>query len=406
MCASVHRTATPYTGLPPTGASRRRAAGTGWRVRSAGPRSPCVGMRQCAAMMSRRGRPSQVRRRPPSSGRPRPASPAPRPSVAARIPPPRVAEGRRGLPVAAKAALGVAVVALGAVVLFTMSGALPGIVSTVGGAVSRIAGAVLPAPSPSPLAVVPVSPVLDAPAQAATNQPSVTVTGSVPASISGQRAGITIRLYLTLPKKAPVQVREVPLGELPSFAIPDVALQRGRNDFSATVVGPGGESKASPIVTYVLDTTKPTLAISSPKDNAAVSGTSVTIVGKTQGASTVSARNEANGRTAIGAADATGSFQVVLPLADGTNAISVMATDPAGNAATVILTVQRGTGQLKITLTASASQISAKQLPSTLKLSAVATDPGGRRLAGRDITFILSISGMGPIIVQETTNAS
>jgi hypothetical protein len=308
--------------------------------------------------------------------------------------------------VAAKAALGVAVVALGAVVLFTMSGALPGIVSTVGGAVSRIAGAVLPAPSPSPLAVVPVSPVLDAPAQAATNQPSVTVTGSVPASISGQRAGIMIRLYVALPTKAPVQVSQVPLGELPSFAIADVALQPGRNDFSATVVGPGGESKASPIVTYVLDTTKPTLAISSPKDNAAVSGASVTIVGKTQGASTVSARNEANGRTAIGAADATGSFQVVLPLADGTNAISVMATDPAGNPATVILTVQRGTGQLKITLTASATQISAKQLPSTLKLSAVATDPGGRRLAGRDITFILSIFGMPPINVQETTNAS
>jgi Glucodextranase, domain B len=308
--------------------------------------------------------------------------------------------------VAAKAALGVAVVALGAVVLFTMSGALPGIVSTVGGAVSRIAGAVLPAPSPSPLAVVPVSPVLDPPAQAATNQPSVTVTGSVPASISGQRAGIMIRLYLTLPTKAPVQVREVSLGELPSFAIPDVALQPGRNDFSATVVGPGGESKASPIVTYVLDTTKPTLAISSPKDNATVSGASVTIVGKTQGASTVSARNEANGRSAIGAADATGSFQVALPLADGTNAISVMATDPAGNAATVILTVQRGTGKLKVTLTASASKISAKQLPSTLKLSAVATDPGGKSLAGRDITFMLSISGMGPIIVQETTNAS
>jgi len=308
--------------------------------------------------------------------------------------------------VAAKAALGVAVVALGAVVLFTMSGALPGIVSTVGGAVSRIAGAVLPAPSPSPLAVVPVSPVLDAPAQAATNQASVTVTGSVPASISGQRAGLMIRLYVALPKMVPVQVREVPLGELPTFAIPDVALQPGRNDFSATVVGPGGEGEASPIVTYVLDTTKPTLAISSPKDNATVSGASVTIVGKTQGASTVSARNAANTRTAIGAADGTGSFQVALPLADGPNAISVTATDPAGNAATAVLTVQRGTGKLKVTLTASASKISAKQLPSMLKLSAVATDPGGKSLAGRDITFTLNILGVPPITGQGTTNAS
>ena len=358
-------------------------------------------------MMSRRGRPSQVRPRPPSSGRPRPASPAPRFSVAARIPPPRVAEGPRGLPVAAKAALGVAIVALGAVVLFTMLGTLPRIVSTVGGAVSGIAGAVLPSPSPSPtLAIIPTSPVLDAPTEAATNQASVTVTGSVPASISGQRAGLMIRLYVTLPKKAPVQVREVPLGELPSFAIPDVALQPGRNDFSATVVGPGGESETSPIVTYVLDTTKPTLAISSPKDKATVSGASVTIVGRTQGASTLSARNEANGRTAVGAADATGSFQVVLPLADGTNAISVTATDPAGNAATAVLTVRRGTGQLTVALHASTYQISAKQLPLMLKLSAVATDPGGKSLAGRDITFTLSIPGVLPITSQQTTDAS
>jgi hypothetical protein len=185
-----------------------------------------------------------------------------------------------------------------------------------------------------------------------------------------------------------------------------VALQPGRNDFSATVVGPGGESETSPIVTYVLDTTKPTLAISSPKDKATVSGTSVTIVGRTQGTSTLSARNEANGRTAIGVAAGTGSFQVVLPLADGTNAISVTATDPAGNAATAVLTVRRGTGQLKVALHASAYQISAKQLPLMLKLSAVATDPGGKSLAGRDITFTLSILGVPPITGQGATDAS
>jgi len=358
-------------------------------------------------MMSRRGRPSQVRPRPPSSGRPRPVPPAPRRPVAPRIPPPRVAEGPRGLPVAAKAALGVAVVALGAVVLFTMVGALPRIVSTVGGALSGIAGAVLPSPSPSPtLAVVPVSPLLDAPTQAATNQASVTVSGSVPASIVGRRAGFTIRLYVALPKKEPVQVREVPLGETPSFAIPDVALQPGRNDFSATVVSPEGESEASPIVTYVLDATKPKIVVSSPADKATVDGTSVTIVGKTQSRSTISARNEANGHTAIGVADGMGSFQVVLPLADGTNAISVTATDPAGNAATAVLTVRRGTGQLKVALNASSYRISAAKLPRTLQLRAVATDPGGKSLAGRDITFTLSIPGVPLITGQETTDAS
>jgi hypothetical protein len=312
------------------------------------------------------------------------------------------------MPVAVKAALGLSIVALGAVILFTMLGALPGIVSTVGGAVSGIAGAVLPSPSPpSPTPVViPVSPVLDVPTQAATNQALVTVTGSVPASIVGRRAGITIRLYVTLPKKAPARVAEIPLGETPNFAMPDITLQPGRNDFSATVVGPGGESEASPIVTYVLDTTKPKIAISAPTDKTIINGTSVTIAGKTQGRSTISAHNAANGRTAIGVADGTGSFQVVVQLADGTNPITVTATDPAGNATTSVLTVLRGTGQLKVALTASAYRISAAKLPRTLELRAVATDPDGNSLAGRDITFTLAIPGVAPITGQETTDAT
>jgi len=327
--------------------------------------------------------------------------------IAPRMPRPRVAEGPRGLPVAAKAALAISIVALGAVILLTMVGALPRIVSTVGGAVSGIAGAVLPSPSPIPtLVVVPVAPVLDAPTQSATNQALVTVTGSVPASIVGQRAGLTIRLYVTLPKTAAARVAQIPLGETPNFAIPDVALQPGRNDFSATVVGPGGESEASPLVTYVLDTSKPKIAISSPTDQAVVNGSTVAIAGKTQGRSTVSARNAANGHTAVGVADGTGAFQVVIQLADGTNAITVTATDPAGNATTAVLTVLRGTGQLKVALNASVYRISAVKLPRTLQLRAVATDPDGKPLVGRDITFTLAISGVPPITGQSLTDES
>jgi len=323
------------------------------------------------------------------------------------MPRPRVAEESPGLPAAAKAALALSIVALGAVVLLTVVGALPRIVSTVGGAVSGIAGAVLPSPSPIPtIVVVPVAPVLDAPAQTATNQALVTVTGSVPASIVGQRAGLTIRLYVTLPKKAAARVAEIPVGETPNFVFPDVSLQPGRNDFSVTVVGPGGESEASPLVTYVLDTSKPKITISSPTGQAVINGTTVTIAGTTQGHSTVSARNAANGHTVVGVADGTGVFQLVLQLADGTNAITVTATDPAGNTTTAALTVLRGTGQLKVALNASSYRISAAQLPRTLQLRAVATDPNGKGLAGRDITFTLAIPGVPPITGQGTTDAS
>jgi hypothetical protein len=310
--------------------------------------------------------------------------------------------------VAAKVALGVSVAALVAVVLLTVVGALPRIVATVGGAVSGIAGAVIPAsPSPTPtLAPVPASPVLDAPTQTATNQPTVTLTGSVPASVAGQRAGMRIRLFVSLPKKQPVQVREIALGQTPNFAIPDVALQPGRNDFSAVAVGPGGVSEASPIVTYVLDTSKPKITITSPADTSTVNGPSVTIVGTTQGHSTITAHNNTNGRTAIGIADSPGTFQIVLGLTDGSNSITLTAVDPAGNASTATLSVLRGTGQLKVALSASSYRISAAKLPRMLQLRAVATDPEGAGLPGRDITFTLSIPGVPLITGQGTTDAS
>src|SRR5450759_3161148 len=246
----------------PAPAHRRDAPRARPRVVGVRPRPRVVGVRQCPAMMPRRGRPNQVRPRPPSSGRPRPAAPVPRRPAVPRIPPPRTPEAPRSLPMAVKAALGVSVVALVAVILLAVAGALPRIVSTVGGAVSGIAGAVLPSPSPIPtVVVVPAAPVLDAPAQTATNHALVTVTGSVPADIIGQGPGFTIRLYVTLPKKAAVRIAEIPVGATPNFSIPDVALQPGRNDFSATVTGPGGESKASPLVTYVLDTSKPKICL-------------------------------------------------------------------------------------------------------------------------------------------------
>ncbi len=224
--------------------------------------------------------------------------------------------------------------------------------------------------------------MLDKPSQVSTNQATVTITGSVPASLVGPRAGVTIRLYVAYPQKQPVLVREVPLGESPSFTIPDVTLQLGHNDFSATVVGPGGESEASAIVTYVLDTSAPKITISAPTDKSTVNADSVTIVGKTQGRSAITARDAANGRTAIGVADGTGAFQVVMQLVDGTNAISLTATDPAGNATTTTLTSPAGNGVLTVALTASSYRISAANLPRTLELRAVATDPEGNSPAG------------------------
>ena len=52
-----------------------------------------------------------------------------------------------------------------------------------------------------------------------------------------------------------------------------------------------------------------------------------------------------------------------LPIATGTNQITIDGTDPAGNVSETALTVRRGTGKLTVSLSASAYQISASPCP-------------------------------------------
>ena len=152
------------------------------------------------------------------------------------------------MPLVARLALVVAVVALAAVVFSTVTGVLPRVVSTIGTALGGIADSVAPTASPSAsLVPIPASPTLTAPGNAFTNQPTVTLNGTVPLDVVG-RDGFVVRVYVTLPDAEPVAVREVAVGETPSFVVENLPLEPGRNDVTATLVGPGGESDPSPVI--------------------------------------------------------------------------------------------------------------------------------------------------------------
>ncbi len=352
----------------------------------------------------RGGRPSQVRPRPPSTGRP-PTS-VPRRPVAARAASHRPLERPRGLPLAAKAVLAVALVALAGVVVWTATGQLPRLVGAIGDTIGGIAGKVFttPSPSPTPVAVIP-APDLDPPTEPYTNQAAIDLTGTVPAELAG-RAGYTIRIYIALPDQVPVQVEELPVGETPAFIVPGVPLVNGRNDITATIVGPGGESESSPVITYIRDVSKPRVTITSPKNGATVNQATVKIAGKTQARSEINARNEANGAVGTATAKADGTFSVTVELTDGTNAITVKATDPAGNTASAVVSVRKGSGKLAVKLSASAYRLSAAKLPRALVLTAVVTNPDGRPIAGATVSFTLSIPGVEALTGEARTNAS
>jgi hypothetical protein len=254
------------------------------------------------------------------------------------------------------------------------------------------------------VAVVSDTPSLRQPTEPYSNDPAVDLVVTIPPELIGDTTH-RIKVYLALQDQAPAPIQETPLANAPTTVIP-VTLTDGINDFSVTIVGAGGESEPSGIVRYVLDTAPPKITITSPKNNGVVNGAAVKITGKTQARTTLLARNGANGSSIAGSAGPDGAFTLSLALTTGVNDIAITGTDPAGNAAEAALSVRRGTGKLTVRLSASAYNIKRSKLPESITLSAAVTDPDGRVVADADVTFTLSIPGIGPITAQGKTSAT
>lgn len=298
-----------------------------------------------------------------------------------------------------------ALVALAGVVFATVSGALPRVVADIGTAFGGFADNIFATATPPPRVVpAPGAPRLVPPASPHTNKATVTLLGTVPSEVAGRRDHV-VRVYLTVPEQSAVVVGEVAVGETPSFAVRDIPLQEGPNYLAATIVGPGGESEESLVVTYRLDTSKPEMTITSPRDGATVDAETVTLRGETQARATVMARNEANGTTATSAAGSDGTFSIDLPLSPGVNGILLAATDPAGNVGTAVFSVRRGLGTLTVSISASAYRISAADLPRDVEIRAAVADPGGAALREEVVTFSLTLPGVPAITGEGVTDA-
>ncbi len=281
------------------------------------------------------------------------------------------------------------------------------IVASIGSAIGGIVDEVTATPSPSPTPVpVLVTPALIAPAEAYTNLPTIDLTGTVPADVVG-REGYRIRIYLALKDQQPAPINEVPIPSTSSFTVPSITLEKGINDFSATVVSAGGlESERSAVVRYVYDTSIPKVALASPADGATVNGETVKLRGKTQSRSRLTARNEANNASVTGNAAGDGSFSLTLPIERGPNGITITTTDPAGNTGSLVIGITRGSGALSATLSASGYRYKVSSLPKALALTAIVTDPDGQPLEGAIVTFTLSIPGVPPLTQDGLTDAT
>jgi hypothetical protein len=311
----------------------------------------------------------------------------------------------RGIPLIGQLTLAVVILAIAAGVLYVGVGGLSTVASALGGTVTGFVDDIIATPSPQPsVAVLSDAPLIQSPDEPYTAESTIDLVVTVPSELVGD-PDHRLRIYLALKDQAPAAIDEVPMPELARTVIP-VELTKGINDFSITVVGPAGESDPSPSVRYVLDLAKPPIEIASPKDGAVVNAKAVTIKGKTQGRSTVIARNAKNGTSITGTAGSDGLFEISVALANGQNVITLQSTDPAGNVRESELTVSRGSGKLAVQLSASNYSIPRDSLPEGLRLTANVTDPDGRPLEGARVLFTLSMPGISTITGQSTTGSN
>ncbi len=298
-----------------------------------------------------------------------------------------------------------AVLALAAGVLYVGAGGLSTVVGSVGSTLTTFMEGVTATPTPAPSTVaVSGAPSIASPVEPYTNTESVDLLVSVPKAVAGDPA-YRIRVYFALEGQQAVPIQEAPVAARGQTIIP-VTLTDGVNDFSVTLVGPGGESEVSAVVRYVLDTKEPGIKLAAPRDGATVNRKAVEIEGRSQARSTMIARNITTGDSIAGTADANGRFTLSLPIAMGGNRISITATDPAGNGNQLEFKVTRGSGKLRALLGASSYSIKQSALPESIRLSVTVDDPDGKPLKGAAVTFTLSIPGIQTVTAEATTDAN
>ena len=309
------------------------------------------------------------------------------------------------MPLLLRLVLAVGVIALGVGVLYVGAGGLSRVAGAVGTSFSGIMDDLTATPLPTSTDIpISAAPILEPPEEPFTAAKAVDLLVTVPAELAGD-VDHRVRIYQQLKDQSPVAIGEFPIGETQRLIIP-VELEKGINDFSATLVGPSGSSEVSPSIRYVLDNSKPRVKITSPKDNAKVNRKAVQIKGTTQSRATLIARNASNDASVSGQAEADGTFTLSLPIRAGTNTITITATDPAGNVGETDFRVRRGSGKLTVALSASDYQFRRRRLPDPIRLTATVTDPDGNRLEGARVTFTLSVPGIAVVTRQAKTDAN
>jgi hypothetical protein len=118
---------------------------------------------------------------------------------------------------------------------------------------------------------------------------------------------------------------------------PTTALSDGSHTITINASDYDGNAATAATVTFKIDTVPPTLSVTTPTDNLITNNKTVTVSGTTNDVTSSPVTLTVNGSSVTVGSD--GAFSTTVTLSEGTNTITVVATDGAGKTTTVTRTV-------------------------------------------------------------------
>ena len=278
------------------------------------------------------------------------------------------------------------------VTLFVIAGAI-GLAAIALPFITSIAGS--GSPTPPPASVEPGRPTLSEPSEPITAAATITVSGTLPQDLL-EKSDAIIRIIITREDGSVITGAEITMPKTAGFDVAKVPLSAGSNVIEAVVVVNGTEGTRSAPITVVRDTTAPALTISAPTPGEIMNGDSVTVTGKTDKDIDIQVRNETTGTIESGRSTTKGAFSIGITLRDGTNVLTITATDGAGNqtSKSVEISTSASVGQISIILNPGTIILSKK--PIAFRVTATATDSTGAPAANVRVCMYVTAPSATP----------
>jgi hypothetical protein len=249
--------------------------------------------------------------------------------------------------------------------------------------------------TPPPASLEPGRPTLSEPSEPITAAATITVSGTLPQDLL-EKSDAIIRIIITRDDGSVITGAEISMPKTAGFDVAKIPLSSGSNVIEAVAVVGGVEGTRSAPITVVRDTSPPELTITTPTPGEIMNGDSVTVAGKTDKDIDVQVRNETTGTIEGGRSTVKGAFSVGITLRDGTNVLTITATDGAGNqtSKSVEISTSASVGRISIVLNPGTIILSKK--PIEFRITATATDSTGAPAANVRVCMYVTADGATP----------